>query len=224
MTHTLHRMGDERELERDYTILAMPSSGLNSAGSKPKLQKCLEIFLRHNPVNIGDSKGGSRYSLGGDEAVKNIIVENELVHAVYRSQEQLVAVLRDLKEADLGLSVTVGGLTDRVQECCRHAGLEPHTIVQSLGVWGKTELLPDARVLEIATMCGHHLVSFDLIRHLAERVAKGRITPARAGEELAKSCICGVFNPERAAELIERLAQGRGETPTAAAKAGVGQD
>jgi len=96
MTHTLHRQGNEESLAKDYTILAMPSSGLNSEGSLPKLQKALEIFMRHDPVNIGDSKGGSRFSLGGDEEVKKILVENELVHAVYRTREQLIDVLVEL--------------------------------------------------------------------------------------------------------------------------------
>ncbi len=207
MTHTLHRQGDENSLSGDFTILAMPASGVNSKGSLPKLTKILEIFLRHNPVNIGDSKGGSRFSLGGDDAVKDILVENELVHAVYRTEEQLAAVLSDLKEADIGLSVTVGGLVDRVEGCCRKAGIEPHTIVQSLGVQGKLERLPNPKVLEIATMCGHHLVSFSLISSLADKVTRGKKTPKQAAEELAKCCICGVFNPERAAEIIEKMAQ-----------------
>ncbi|WP_319476267.1 hypothetical protein [Marispirochaeta aestuarii] len=203
MTHTLHRQGNEESLAKDYTILAMPSSGLNSEGSLPKLQKALEIFMRHDPVNIGDSKGGSRFSLGGDEEVKKILVENELVHAVYRTREQLIDVLVELKKADLGLSVTVGGLMDHVEECCRAAELKPHTIVQSLGIKGKLEKLPNPKVLEIATMCGHHLVSFDLITSLVDRVGKGRMSSEAAGKELAKCCICGVFNPARAAEIID---------------------
>jgi len=207
MSHTLHRQGDEPSLSRDYTILAMPSSGLNSAGSLPKLAKALEIFLKYNPVNIGDSKGGSRFSLGSDEAVKKILVENELVHAVYRSEEQLIAVLKELKEADLGLSVTVGGLINNIHECCGKVGLKPHTIHMSLGVFGKTERLPPKEVLEISTMCGHHLISADLIVSLVEKVKSKKITPERAGKELAKCCICGVFNPERASEIIEKMAQ-----------------
>lgn len=205
MTHTLHRKGTEESLAKDYTILAMPSSGLNSAGSKPKLEKCLEIFRRHDPVNIGDSKGGSRYSLGSDQAVQDIIVENELVHGVFRSREQIIAVMKDLKEADLGLSVVVQGLIHEVEGCCKEAGLTPHTIVQSLGIWGKESLLPKEKVLEINTMCGHGLVSFNLIIDLAEKVKKGRLDAKKAGEMLAKPCICGVFNPERAAELIEEM-------------------
>jgi hypothetical protein len=81
---------------------------------------------------------------------------------VYRSREQVIAVLKDLQAADLGLCVTVSGLMHNVEECCGKVGLTPHTIVNSLGIWGKTELLLDAKVQQIATMCGHGLVSFNL--------------------------------------------------------------
>lgn len=205
MSHTLHRQGSEAELKKDFVVFAMPSSGLNSTGSKPKLDKMFEILLRHNPVNIGDSKGGSRFSLGSDEAVRDIIVENELVHGVFTSREQVIAVLKELKEADLGLSVTVSGLVHETEACCAEAGLTPHTIVQSLGVKGHIERLPDERVMRIATMCGHGLVSFNLILDLAEKVKKGRMTAELAGEQLAKPCICGVFNPVRAAEIIKEF-------------------
>ncbi len=206
MTHTLHRQGTPESLERDYVVFAMPSSGLNSEGSKPKLEEVFEIFKRHNPVNLGDSKGGSRFSLGSDEAVRQILVENELVHAVFRSREQVIQVLKELREADLGLSVTVSGLMESVHDCCRQTGLTPHTAVMSLGIWGRTDLLPEERIQKVATMCGHGLVSYNLIRELAREVREGRMTAAKAGETLARPCICGVFNPERAAELIAELA------------------
>lgn len=205
MSHTLHRQGSEAELIKDFVVFAMPSSGLNSAGSKPKLDKVFEILLSHNPVNIGDSKGGSRFSLDGDEAVRDIIVENELVHGVFTSREQVIAVLKDLKDADLGLSVTVSGLVHETEACCAAVGLKPHTIVQSLGVKGKSERLPDERVMRIATMCGHGLVAFNLVLDLAEKVKKGRMTAEEAGRQLARPCICGVFNPVRAAEIIREF-------------------
>lgn len=207
MTHTLHRQGSLESLEQDFVVFAMPSSGLTSAGSKPKLDRVFEILARHNPANIGDSKGGSRFSLGGEDKVKEIIVENELVHGVFRSREQLIAVLKDLKEADLGLCVTVSGLMHKVEECCEQVGLTPHTIVNSLGIWGRTELLPATKVQEVATMCGHGLVSFNLILELAGRVKRKELSPEKAGELLAKPCICGVFNPVRAAELIQEFAE-----------------
>ena len=205
MTHTLHREGSIESLEHDYVVFAMPASGVTSAGSQPKLEKVFEILSRHNPVNIGDSKNGSRFSLGGDDKVQNVIVENENIHGVFRSREQVVSALKDLKEANLGLCVVVSGLMHTVEECCEHAGLTPHTIVNSLGILGKTESLPDKKVLEISTMCGHGLVSFNLIMDLGAKVKNKTISPEEAGEILAKPCICGVFNQVRADELLKEL-------------------
>ena len=117
----------------------------------------------------------------------------------------MIKVLKDLKDEDLGLSVTVSGLTENIHECCQRVGLAPHTIVMSLGIWGRTDLLPEEKIQRVATMCGHGLVSYNLVKELAEQVKSGRLTARKAGETLAKPCICGVFNPERAAELIEEL-------------------
>lgn len=206
MSHTLHRQGSNEELSHDYVVFAMPSSGLNSEGSKPKLDRVYQILSRHNPVNIGDSKNGSRYSLGSDREVESRIVENELVHGVFTTREQVIEVLKELKEADLGLSVTVSGLTHRVEECCHEVGLAPHTIVQSLGVSGRTELLPnDDRVLRLSTMCGHGLISFNLIMDLAEKVKSGKLSVEDAAQKMAKPCICGVFNPEKAAAILREF-------------------
>jgi hypothetical protein len=36
-------------------------------------------------------------------------------------------------------------------------------------------------------------------------VKRKEISPEKAGEMLAKPCICGVFNPERAVELIQEF-------------------
>lgn len=206
MSHTLHRLGNVEELQHDFVVFAMPSSGLNSKGSKPKLQQVYHILKKHDPVNVGDSKNGSRFSLGSDEEVEARIIENELVHGVFSTREQVIAVLKDLKEADLGLSVTVSGLTHTVMECCHQAGLTPHTIVQSLGVMGRTDLLPeDENVTKLATMCGHGMISFNLILDLAEKVRAGKLTPEAAAEKMAKPCICGVFNPKRAAEILREF-------------------
>lgn len=205
MTHSLHREGTLESLEKDYVIFAMPSSGLNHQGSCEKLQKVFEIFEKYQPLNIGDAKGGSMYSLGSVEKVRQGIQENELVHAVFNSRETLLEVLKELKKEDLGLSVTISGLDNHVCKCIHEAGLEPHTTAQSAGIWGKTELLPEFKVLEISTMCGHGLVSFNLITQLADKVKKGKLTAEEAAKKLAMPCVCGIFNTERAAVLIKEF-------------------
>ena len=81
----------------------------------------------------------------------------------------------------------------------------PHTVEHSLGVWGKTDLLPDEEVLQISTMCGHGMVSFGLIEKAVADVKAGRSTPEQAARELAAPCVCGIFNPTRAAELLREM-------------------
>jgi hypothetical protein len=49
------------------------------------------------------------------------------------------------------------------------------------------------------------MVSPNIVRALAKRVAKGAMTPEAAGVKLAKLCPCGIFNPVRAAKIIEGM-------------------
>ena len=54
MTHTLHRVGSEENLRKDYVILAMPSKDINHEGSGPKLQEIIRICLKEGAVKAGD--------------------------------------------------------------------------------------------------------------------------------------------------------------------------
>jgi len=46
------------------------------------------------------------------------------------------------------------------------------------------------------------MISNKLVEKMIEDVKKGEITLEGAGEKLAEQCVCGVFNPKRAARLI----------------------
>jgi hypothetical protein len=61
-------------------------------------------------------------------------------------------------------------------------------------------------VLEINTMCGHGMVTVNLINKVVEDVRSGRVTAEKGAEELFKPCMCGIFNPHRAAKLLTALA------------------
>jgi hypothetical protein len=110
-----------------------------------------------------------------------------------------------LKEADLGIPINISGLLEEVRECCKGAGMMPHSAEQSLGVFGKTDRLPPREVLEINTMCGHGMVSFNLIKKIIEEVKLERMTPEQGAYHLAKPCECGAFNPTRARHMLEAL-------------------
>lgn len=206
MTHTLHRAGDVESLNGDYVVFAMAAQGVNREGAAPKLRRFLEIALKHNPVNFGDMKTGNQFSVGRERVLRDI-QDNSIVHAVFTDADVVSRLLDELRQADLGMSVVVSGLFEPVRACCQEASIgHPHTVEYSVDIHGQTHRLPDPEVLQISTMCGHGMISFNLIKHLTDKVVEGRLTAAAAATELAGNCHCGVFNPRRAAAILERMA------------------
>jgi hypothetical protein len=147
-------------------------------------------------------KTGNKFS-ESFETIRENVKDTSIVHMVYTTREQVIAFLKELKEADLGLSVVVSGIIDEVKGCCNGAGLSPHTVECSLGIWGKTDKLPDKKTLEITTMCGHHMVASKLVNKMMLEVKRGKKTSLEAAQELSRQCCCGVFNTQRAADLLE---------------------
>ena len=207
MTHSLHRQGTPENLQNDYVVFAMSAKSYNEVGSASKMREFLRIVRRHGPVNMGDIKTGSWFQVE-PEKIEASAQDTSVVHAVFTDINTVAVVLKELQEADLGLSVVVSGLLGPVRETCRNLGMRPmpHTVEHSLGVWGKVKLLPGQEVLEVSTMCGHSMVAFGLIEEAVADVKGGRNTPEEAARRLAEPCVCGIFNPVRAAELLRRMA------------------
>jgi hypothetical protein len=206
MTHTLHRLvTDEKMLKEDYVVLIMPSKDINHVGSGPKLRRFFKLALEAGAIKIGDARGGNQYRQGGIDKVIENVEDRAVVHAVFKDRNSLISILKKLQEVDLGLSVVVSGLFDEVKKCCAEVGLKPHTINQSLGRWGKIERLPQTEIIEINTMCGHGMVSVNLIKSVAQKIREGKLTPEEGAEQLFKPCMCGIFNTHRAARLLARL-------------------
>jgi len=205
MTHTLHRTGTPADQAADYTLMAMATKDVNHKGSREKLVGILRICLRHSPINIGDTQQGDMYLLGSAEEVFKRMVDGAIAHAHFDNKQNLINALREIRQADLGMSVIVTGLFDEVKDCCARAGLTAHTQALSLGIWGKAERLPDRNRLDIHTMCGHAMVPLALIDSVITRIKAQKLTLEQAAIELTKPCVCGVFNPTRAAELLRRL-------------------
>jgi hypothetical protein len=199
-------LGKPENLSDDYVILAMSAKGINEEGSAAKLRQFLRITLGHDPVNFGDMKTGNRFQFDAEEMMA-MTRDTSIAHAVFTDIDTVAEVLGEIKEAELGVSVVVSGLFEPVRECCKRIGQRPapHSIEHSLGVWGRTDKLPEDSVLEIATMCGHGLVSFNLVREALDDVKGGRATPQEAARRLAEPCVCGIFNLTRAAKLLENV-------------------
>ena len=206
MTHTLHRVGTEESLSEDYVVLIMPSKDINHKGSGPKMRRFFEMALEAGAIKIGDARLGNEHHQGGVAKVIENVQDRAVVHAVFKEEDSLIKLLATLKEEDLGLSVVVSGLFDQVGQCCLKVGLEKHTINQSLGRWGRTDKLPAQDVLQLNTMCGHGMVTVGLIQSVMADVKAGRCTAEEGAERLFQPCMCGIFNPFRAARLLRETA------------------
>ncbi len=201
MTHTLHRSGTIESLRGDYVWLMYQAKGINDTNIKPKAEEFIAAAEAVGCENWGDVKSGSILDLGSP-AVKARISDKSRLRGVFTSRSQVVEFLRRIKERNVGLSVVISGLLDQVLPACAEAGVTPHTINYSFGVWGKKELLPSDDTLALTTMCGHHQISPRLVEFYRARVRAGKIKPERAALKLAAYCPCGIFNHVRGAKLL----------------------
>ncbi|TSA45616.1 MAG: hypothetical protein D4R56_05265 [Deltaproteobacteria bacterium] len=209
MTNTLHRQGKAENLKNDYVVFMTTAAGINREGSAPEIQEFMRICHKYHPINMGNVKLGNIYKDGVDvqEFIANL-GEGAGSMAVFTDLDTVQKVVEELIQADLGISINISGLLDEVRECCRKAGITRHSAEHSLGFWGARERLPERETLEINTLCGHGMISFNLIRKMVEYVKLRRLTPKKAARILAKCCECGVFNPERAEKLLEKIKKG----------------
>ena len=204
MSHTLHRRGTPDSLSRDYVVFAMSAKGINAENSKYALKEFLDIVTQFNWVNMGDMKTGGYYLVGKD-AIMDGVQDTSIVHGVFTSKEDMKAAVKALKEADLGVSITISGIINEVRDGIMAEGVAPHTVEVSMGIKGRTDKLPEDDLLQITTMCGHGMVSQSLVRQMLIDIKKGRRSAEEAGQYLATPCVCGVFNPKRAQEILEEL-------------------
>ena len=205
MSHALHRHGTAEQLQIDYTFYARASRFVNRDGCGPKLRKILSILLEEkNLVNFGSSQAGKSYKAGlKPEEYAATLDKAYGVAACFSDRETVRSILKKLKEADTGISIVVSGLIDEICQIAKETGLKPHTAFLSLGVHGKRSLLPEDRIQQITTMCGHGLVSFQLSKAVIKRVKAGKMTPEAGADLLAQPCPCGIFNTDRCSAILE---------------------
>jgi hypothetical protein len=212
MSHSAHRFATPEELKRDYVIFVRPAKGFDDVDERTKqetLRKTKEladIVHKHGPANIGRSGAGS--TAQGDDYIQimNRVTLNGFM-SVVTDKEKAFQILKEFKQKDVGLSVVASGLTEDLFDICKRVGLKPHTILFSLGIWGKKELLPSDDHLKITTLCGHSMISPSMIDHYVAGMKKGEITAEEAGKRMAKSCPCGIFNVPRTVEVLRKMAR-----------------
>ena len=186
--------GKHDDLKNDFVVFCMSAKTVNAKGSGPKMRKFFEILKKYPAVNFGDVKTGSRFNSDW-QTIHDGYKDQSVAHYVFSDAEVVGKILKELKEADLGLSVIVSGVFEKVGELCRQAGLPMHTVEYSGGVMGRTERLPKGPVLSITTMCGHGLVSANLVKKMATQVKKGKKSLPEAAAELANPACAASSTP-----------------------------
>jgi len=167
MTHTLHREGVQED-SQDCVFLAMVEG--NDPQKLDNLAELFKIILKHKPSITPRSP----FFRPERRTVPPALQADQDRHGGFRPAGGLFSALKEIKDRDLGVSVVVSGLFSHIGEDCQKLGLPKHTVNYSLGVWGRREKLPDPKVTEITTMCGHGLVSFNLVQSLLKEVRRGR--------------------------------------------------
>lgn len=210
MTHSLHRDGTAESLKNDYVFLSTPAIGFNHEGSAAKFERILEIVYEVGPTNIGSYDTGTVLTGVTFEQIRDELDDCARVRCVFSDLEEIRGVLQRLKEEDLGVSIVISGLIPEILDLAREMELCPHTINLSLGVQGNTDRLPSETVLQFMTMCGHGMVSKNLVEQMIEDVKAGRRSPRKAAERMALPCVCGIFNQKRAEALLTEIAENSG--------------
>ncbi len=218
MTNTLHRYGEAETFRDDYIVFAVPSRGRNDQGCAEKLRTFLRLAVNYKPVNMGNARYGALFEPAIDlkpsvhwrrKARKSF---DKVIHAVdgpttvavvFDNREAAEKFVAEVKQRDLGISVNVSTSVEGAQVCCHTAGVTRHSVEYSLGFQGQLDRLPSRHVLELSTMCGHGMVSFNLAKKMIDWVREDRRTPEQACAYMARFCACGIFNPSRARRVLE---------------------
>ena len=217
MTNTLHRYGKADSFHDDYIIFAIPSVGNNDEDCIPKLKEFLTICAKYDPKNMGNGNRGSfapEKSLNptahwGRTAKPNWrdVIEGVkkpgTVAAVFSDEENAKACFSEVLERDFGISINISSSVQNAVDVAASCGIRRHSVEYALEFNDPHDHLPNAQILELSTMCGHGMVSFNLARKMLDMVREGRRTTDDAVNTLVRFCPCGVYNPQRARRLLE---------------------
>ena len=238
MSHTSQRWGlDPATPGEEIIVLAMiPKQDLQNQDSREAMkalaQKMLahkpHLWLSHNFIDLEIPQLGSKQTLlrwmhrirpEATQAMlfKAVAEKSSVITAIYTTEEDVCELLKDLtgswlegnRKNGTPISMVLSGLFGDIERCCRKTGVHPHTYLYSLGCRGRTDRLPEDGKRELVTMCGHGLIAVQRVQLLIERVGKGEITAEQAAEDVARPCVCGIVNRERAAKIFRRLATPR---------------
>lgn len=205
MTHSLHRSGDIESQKKDFCWFMYQTKGVNDKDIRDRALEYIASAEAVGSENWGDVKTGpiTRFE---SQYIQERITDKSRLRGVFTKKEQIVGFLKDLKKKDLGLSCVITGVLSEVLPACKEAGVTPHSINYSLGVWGNKKRLPDEETLSITTMCGHHMIPPRFVEYVQKRVNSGKMTAEEGAIELSSFCYCGIFNQVRCGQILQVIA------------------
>ena len=204
MSHSLHRRGSLESLKNDFILLVTAASGINNEDAREKMLKVIDLMWEVGPANTGSNETGTILSGVSLDEIKAGFTKVPRVRCCFDDREKVATIIRRLVEMDLGLSVTISGLRDDIVAMCREINVQPHSVNFSLDIWGKTEELPEEEILEFITMCGHGLISRELVVDTIKKVRQNKLTPEQGAVRIGSPCVCGLFNPSRAIQALQK--------------------
>ena len=151
MTHSLHRSGDIDSQKKDFNWFMYQTKGVNDKNIKDKALEFIAAAEAVGSENWGDVKTGPITRFKSEE-IREKLSDKSRIRGVFTRKDQVVGFLKRIKEKDLGQSVVITGILSEVLPACKEAGVTPHSINYSLGVWGKKDNLPADVTLSITTM------------------------------------------------------------------------
>jgi len=201
MTHTLNRKGLSNERPGEEIIFLAMVHQKNKHAEYENMKKLAEIVLMHHPRNmIGMPTGATR------ELIPRICAGAGILTAVFVNKGDVIRLIEEIKPKSWKISVVLSGLFSDVRNVCTDCNLKEHTYNISLGIWGRTEKLPDEKILEITTQCGHALISPNYVEHVVKEIKKGKLTPEEGAKKLVKPCVCGIGNRKRTTHILKEMA------------------
>jgi hypothetical protein len=201
MTHTLNRRGlSEERPGEEIVFLCMIPAGERGKKSEEMLEMANTV-LKYAPDNIIGAPIGL-----DEEGVRSLAKRGTIITAVFTNKDDVQKLIEEIKSKRLGISVVLSGLFQDVHEICDNNGLKEHTHNISLGIFGKTDRLPDEETLEIVTQCGHALISPHYVKQIVRKIRKGKMTSEEGARLLIKPCVCGIGNPQRIKTSLDLMA------------------
>ncbi|MBW2142729.1 MAG: hypothetical protein JRG97_17060 [Deltaproteobacteria bacterium] len=202
MTHTLNRRGLSEDRPNDEIVILCMAQQKQKAQKQKALEEMARAILKYKPDNILGLPAGA-----SEEAIITTAGRIGIITAVFNNNDDVKKVVAEIKSKKLGVSVVLSGLFTDVRGICSANKMKEHTYNISLGVFGKTDKLPDDKTLEITTQCGHALISPYLVQDIVKKIKKGKMTGAEGAELLVKPCVCGIGNPKRIEIILDGMAE-----------------